>query len=449
MTTTRNLNSLQGNVVSSSTATDLAVQGSGFFVVSDSSGATYLTRNGSFVADASGNLVNSAGYYLMGNDVQSGSAPPANALSTLQKVNVASAGETATPTTSASIVANLPSSATPIAAADLPSANSASSTYTDITSLVVYDNLGGAHTINLYLANTGANSWEVDAFDALRKRQLAAAFRTPPALSRRRTLTFDPTTGSLSSGSPLTIPVPNGQTMSLDLSNLTQLAASFSVSSATANGNAPASLQGVSIAADGTLSFNYTNGATIAAYDIPLANVASPDNLTSVNGNAFSANSASGPVYPGDCQRRQLRHNRLVFARKLDRRSRDRAYRHDPGAERLRSQFQGVPDRRQYSRRAQRTEGVSLRGPKESAMSLSAAFNIISSSFAANSAQTARRLEQHRQRQYARLLAPDRQSRHQFLRRRRRRLGDARGQRGARRAGIDLDRAGGGAAGDR
>ena len=64
--------------------------------------------------------------------------------------------------------------------------------------------------------------------------------------------------------------------MSLDLSNLTQLAAGFSVSSATANGNAPASLQGVSIAADGTLSFNYTNGASIAAYDIPLANVREP-----------------------------------------------------------------------------------------------------------------------------------------------------------------------------
>jgi flagellar hook protein FlgE len=298
MTTTRNLNTLQGNVVSSSTATDLAVQGSGFFVVSDSSGATYLTRDGSFVADASGNLVNSAGYYLMGNDVQSGSAPPANALSTLQKVNVNSAGETATPTTSASIAANLPSSATPIAAADLPSANSASSTYTDMTSLVVYDNLGGAHTINLYLANTGANTWEVDAFDAS-KAATGGGFPYSSGPLATATLTFDPTTGSLSSGSPLTIPVPDGQTMSLDLSNLTQLAASFSVSCATANGNAPASLQGVSIAANGTLSFDYTNGASIAAYDIPLANVASPDNLTSVNGNAFTANAASGPVYLG------------------------------------------------------------------------------------------------------------------------------------------------------
>src|ERR1700720_3038875 len=39
------LNGLQGNVVSTSTTTDLAVQGAGFFVVSDSSGTMYLTRN--------------------------------------------------------------------------------------------------------------------------------------------------------------------------------------------------------------------------------------------------------------------------------------------------------------------------------------------------------------------------------------------------------------------
>jgi flagellar hook protein FlgE len=71
------------------------------------------------------------------------------------------------------------------------------------------------------------------------------------------------------------------------------------VSAATANGNAPASLQGVSIATNGKLSFNYTSGASLPAYDIPLANVASPDNLMSVNGNAFTSNSASGPVFLG------------------------------------------------------------------------------------------------------------------------------------------------------
>src|SRR5208337_3006916 len=263
MTSVRSLNTLQGNIVSSATSTNLAVQGSGFFVVSDSSGAMYLTRNGSFVADASGNLVNSAGYYLMGSNIQSGSAPPANALSSLQKVNVASSGEIASPTTSASIAANLPSTATPVAAANLPSANSASSTYTAQTSLVVYDNLGGAHTINLYLANTGANTWEVDAFDAS-KAATGGGFPYSSGPLATGTLTFNSANGTLSSGSPLSFTVPGGQTVSLNLSSTTQLAAAFSVSSATANGNAPASLQGVSIAPNGTLSFNYSSGASVA-----------------------------------------------------------------------------------------------------------------------------------------------------------------------------------------
>jgi flagellar hook protein FlgE len=293
------LNSLQGSVVSTSTATDLAVQGSGFFVVSDASGALYLTRNGSFTPDASGNLVNSAGYYLMGANVQNGVSPlAANSLTGLQKVNVVDAGQTATATTTGSLTANLPSTATPVAAADLPSANTANSTYTEATSLVVYDNLGGAHTINLYFTNTGSNTWEVDAFDAS-DASANGGFPYSSGPLATQTLTFNPTTGALSSGSPLSIAVPNGQTMSLDLSNMTQLAAAFNVTAATTNGNAPSGISGVSIAPDGTLSFNYANGTSAAAYDIPLANVVSPDNLTSVNGEAYLPNSSSGPVYLG------------------------------------------------------------------------------------------------------------------------------------------------------
>src|SRR5262245_24485312 len=43
-------------------ATDLAVQGNGFFVVSDASGNNFLTRAGSFVPDPDGNLYNTAGF---------------------------------------------------------------------------------------------------------------------------------------------------------------------------------------------------------------------------------------------------------------------------------------------------------------------------------------------------------------------------------------------------
>ncbi len=296
-TSSQSLNALQGNIVSSQTTTNLAVQGSGFFVVSDSTGAIYLTRNGSFAPDASGNLVNSAGYYLMAANVLNGSSSitPANSLSNLVKVNVVNAGQKATPTTAGSLTANVPSGADVVPAADLPSANSAASTSSASTSLVVYDNLGAAHTIDLYFAKTGTGTWEVDAYDEA-GAAAGGGFPYSSGALATGTLNFSDT-GALTSGSPLTFTVPGGQTMSLDLTNVTQLASSFNVSAATANGNAPSSLSGVTIGTDGTLSFNYTNGTSTPAYEIPLANVESPDNLSSVNGNAYMANSMSGPIY--------------------------------------------------------------------------------------------------------------------------------------------------------
>jgi flagellar hook protein FlgE len=293
------LNALQGNVISTSTATDLAVQGSGFFVVSDSSGAMYLTRNGSFTPDASGNLVNSAGYYLMAANVQHGASPlAANSLTGLEKVNVVNAGQTATPTTAGSLTANVPSTASPVAPANLPSTNSAGATYTDATSLVVYDNLGGSHSINIYFTNTGPNTWEVDAYDAA-GASASAGFPYSSGPLATQTLTFSPTAGALTSGSPLSFTIPNGQPMNLDLSNMTQLAAGFNVTAATANGNAPSGISGVSISTSGSVMFNYANGTSSAAYDIPLANVVSPNNLASVNGSAYLPTSSSGPVYLG------------------------------------------------------------------------------------------------------------------------------------------------------
>jgi len=293
------LNALQGTVVSTSTATNLAVQGSGFFVVSDSSGTLYLTRNGSFTPDASGNLVNNAGYYLMAENVQNG-APPlaANSLTGLEKVNVVNAGQTATPTTSGSLTANLPSTASPVAPANLPSTNSAGSTYTAATSLVVYDNLGASHTINFYFTNTGPNTWEVDAYDAA-GASANAGFPYSSGPLATQTLTFNPTNGTLSTGSPLSFTIPNGQTMNLDLSNMTQLAAGFNVTAATANGNAPSGISGVSVSTSGSIMFNYANGTSSVAYDIPLANVVSPNNLASVNGSAYLPTASSGPVYLG------------------------------------------------------------------------------------------------------------------------------------------------------
>ena len=294
-------NSLQGQVEQTQTPTNLAVQGNGFFIVSDGSGDTFLTRNGSFVPDAQGYLVNSAGYYLMAAPTTSANAGSqlVNSISQLQRVNVEGGAETANPSTTASMTVNLPSTASVVSV--LPSANSASSTYTGETTLTAYDDLGQAHTINLYFANEGGGTWEVDAYDASTASSNGSFPYTSGPLATG-TLTFDTTTGDLQSGSPLSIPVPSGQAMSLDLSSATQLSSAFAVTSATINGNAPGTQDGVSISQSGVLSLLYSNSTSQDAYIIPLANVPSPDNLTSVLGDAYQTNAESGQISINNAQ---------------------------------------------------------------------------------------------------------------------------------------------------
>ncbi|HEY1943964.1 MAG TPA: flagellar hook protein FlgE [Roseiarcus sp.] len=328
-TSTLALNTQQGNVVGTSTTTDLAVQGDGYFVVSNSSGDLFLTRNGSFVPDSNGNLVNSAGYYLMGQNVQNGAAAgSSNSTSDLTVVNVTTSGELSTPTTTGTLSTNLDSTATPVTtAADLPSANGAGATYTSETSLTTYNDLGGKQSVNVYYTNLGYNSvtgtdqWEVTAYNAADASTsagfpytaggVAGATADNPLVTA--TLNFNPNNGQLSgitgesvngvattvTGSNLTLTVPNGQPMTLDLTGTTQLSAAFVVNSSVVNGNAAGTLSGLSVGTNGTLDFQYSNGASSPAYDIPLATVPSEDNLTAVSGNAYTVSEASGNIRLG------------------------------------------------------------------------------------------------------------------------------------------------------
>ncbi|MDO9573691.1 MAG: flagellar hook protein FlgE [Candidatus Contubernalis sp.] len=54
-----------GSPMNTGRATDLAIEGSGFFIVNDGN-QDFYTRDGSFNLDANGNLVNSSGYRVMG-----------------------------------------------------------------------------------------------------------------------------------------------------------------------------------------------------------------------------------------------------------------------------------------------------------------------------------------------------------------------------------------------
>jgi flagellar hook protein FlgE len=289
----------QGSLTQTSSPTDLAIKGKGFFAVRDANGAMYLTRAGSFVQDSQGRLVNLAGYYLMGfSTANTPTGSSTNALSSLQTVTVLSNQFYATPSTSGTLAANLPSTASTIAAANLPSVNSGTlSQYTAKTSFTAYDDLGKPISLDAYFAKTGTGAWQMTVFDGSTATNGGFPYTGGPLVTQ--TLAFSSTTGALTSGNPVAIPITGGATLSLDISSTTQLATNFGVNSVNVNGNQAASVTGVQIDSNGTLSYTLSNGQPVAAYNIPLANVNSPVNMTSVTGNVYSPSNASGQIMLG------------------------------------------------------------------------------------------------------------------------------------------------------
>jgi flagellar hook protein FlgE len=291
----------QGVFNYTTSVTDLAVNGDGFFVVSDTDGTPFMTRAGSFVKDGDGELVNAAGYYLMGYELTDGNTGAvANGIAGLERVTISDLALTAVPSDEGLLYANVPADAPIIAAADLPSANAATSEYTAKTSLLAYGNLGREVSLDIYWAKTADNTWEISVYD---RAQEAPGGEFPYASGPlvTDTITFDGTTGAIAGGSPdsITIPVPDGSPLVLDLSQSSQLATDYTVVDASVNGNAPSAVDRVEIDQDGTLYAIYENGTRVATYRIPLADVPSPDNLQPRTGDVFVTTADSGDMLIG------------------------------------------------------------------------------------------------------------------------------------------------------
>jgi flagellar hook protein FlgE len=296
--------SAQGVLQYTTSGSDLAVSGDGFFVVQDASGKPFLTRAGAFVQNSEGQLVNAAGFKLLGYSLANGTPTvTANGYAGLEPITISQASLVASPSTAGSYSANLPKDATVVPAANLPSANAATAQYSAKTSLVAYDNTGGQVMLDVYFTKTAANTWEVTVFD--RANATPGTFfpygtaGDPPLATE--TLDFDPTNGQLDAASAtnITVPVPGGQSLVLDLSSMTELSTGFTPFDAFVNGNPPSSIERVEISQDGTVYAQYTDGSLRALYRIPLATVTSPDQLQVLPGNVFTESGNSGSVRLG------------------------------------------------------------------------------------------------------------------------------------------------------
>ena len=274
----------QGDLATSTNALDIAINGGGFYRLSNN-GAISYSRNGQFKLDKDGFIVNAQSMRLTGYPAGANGAINAGVP---QELRLDTSDIPPSATTSAQIGVALNATATvPTAAFDPADGTS----YNNGTSIGVYDSLGREHALAIYFRKTADNAWEVHgSVDG------GAPISFGP-------MTFD-STGVLTSSPDFSVALPAAggsapQTVSLSLAGATQFGSDFSVSALEQDGPAAGRLAGFSVGADGTILSRYTNGETIARGQIALANFTNPQGLQSQGGNQWVETADSGQPLVG------------------------------------------------------------------------------------------------------------------------------------------------------
>ena len=294
----------QGNITSTENPMDLAINGAGFFQVSDGQNPALYSRNGQFKVDREGYIVNNDALRLMGYPADgTGVIQPGNA----QPLQLPSAGINPKPTSEIEIEMNLDSRVGTTAPAAGPAIDfTDASTYNNATSLAVYDAKGQDVALTYYFQKAATDSWNVfvTANGIPVNGTLAAPLPTT-------TITFPANGGAPTAPvGPVIFDIPattNGagaQTLTmtgvaLDLDGATQYGAGFGVTNLSQNGYAPGQLSGINIENNGIVMARYSNGQTKPAGQIELATFRNPQGLQPRGGNVWARSYASGDPIVG------------------------------------------------------------------------------------------------------------------------------------------------------
>ncbi|WP_395699001.1 flagellar hook protein FlgE [Aquabacterium sp.] len=288
----------QGNITTTESGLDLAINGNGFFQL-DAGGTPVYSRNGQFQLNQEGFIVNAAGQKLLGIPAGQGTPAP---------LNLPTKGVDPKATTKVELELNLDSrlavpTTTPIDAND-------STSYNNATSVTIYDNKGQEMALTYYFSKTADDAWDVYA--TVNGKSLDGASTTPTLVT---SLAFDTNTGALVPPASFTVPdiasIPlttGGNSvpitgLTLDLNGATQFGSNYAVTDLAQDGYAPGQLTGISIDKSGIIKAQYSNGQSKAAGQIMLATFRNPQGLQPLGGNAWAATFASGDPNvgkPGD-----------------------------------------------------------------------------------------------------------------------------------------------------
>jgi flagellar hook protein FlgE len=287
-----------GGVASTGVSANMALQGNGFFVVSNANGTSY-TRDGDFSVNSAGQIVDSSGDLVMGFQANSsGQIATGGALAPIS-VN-STVAIPAQATTSFSTTTNL-------------QAGSAAGT-TFSTPVAVVDSLGETQNLTItYTAGSTPNTWNYTVtLPASATGGTAATTLTSGTMtfdsSGNLTSTTPASTGGVISGVDITGLADGAAPMSLswNLNNasgtpmVTQQDSASATTATDVNGYTSGTLTGFSVLANGTVEGTFSNNQTMALGQVAVANFANPEGLTQGSNGTFQASVASGSAVVGE-----------------------------------------------------------------------------------------------------------------------------------------------------
>lgn len=285
----------QGTIQTSNSSLNVAINGNGFFQMSNNGVATY-SRDGEFKRNAQGYIVNAQGSHLMGY-----AAGPTGVLNTAQTVPLAAPTTNIAPVATSAITGqfNLNSQDPTNSAAAF--SYTTPSTYNYTTSVQAYDSLGGSQDVAMYFVKTAANTWEAYAgVSGSAPSDLGAVtFNTSGQIQATNVSAAAGGAATANLGQfQFTVPNADGsaspQALTLNLSGSTQYGGANGINNLTQDGYASGTLSTFTIGANGMLTGNYSNGQTATLGQIVIANFADPNGLVNMGGNQYSESATSG-----------------------------------------------------------------------------------------------------------------------------------------------------------
>jgi flagellar hook protein FlgE len=284
----------QGSIENSREATNVAIQGAGFFAVRNGANVGY-TRAGNFSFDDGGNLISPDGWRVQGytqTDPVTG-----NIVTTQQPTDIViPPGVLRAPTATTQVLAQV--NLDPNVAID-----AANPEFT--TSIQMYDALGSPHVLTVNFDRTAAGAWTYTV--TVPQIDVTGVAGAPVTLTTGN-LTFNGAGVLTAPAADITIPGPatwaNGATPNAitwdvvpaagALPILTSYASPSATSSIIQNGSAAGQVENVVINSSGEIVATFGAGQTVVVGQLALANFNNPKGLVKTGSNRFSESAASG-----------------------------------------------------------------------------------------------------------------------------------------------------------